>query len=147
MQAIIKPNARRLQCKDPRTVDNFIRRYEQFIIENKLLEQAELLESQSTCPLSSTLQKKYEEFDNLRCKGVALAERKCRKLRMGQVPFSPTVQLLRRAIDASTLLVKKAKATGIRFDCYWRMGSSGEKDHEWHWSSKSLFGAVEEVCL
>jgi hypothetical protein len=25
MQAIIKPNARRLQCKDPRIVDNFIR--------------------------------------------------------------------------------------------------------------------------
>jgi hypothetical protein len=36
MPAIIKHQARRLQCKDPRCVDNFIRRYKQHIIENKL---------------------------------------------------------------------------------------------------------------
>jgi hypothetical protein len=42
----------------------------------------------------------YNWLDNLQCKGVTLAEKKCRKLRTGQVAFSPTLQLARVSIHA-----------------------------------------------
>jgi hypothetical protein len=58
--------------------------------------------------LSFFQQQEYEDMDHLRCQGVMLAERKCRKLRMGQVSYSPEIQQARLSIDAWSLLRKKA---------------------------------------
>jgi hypothetical protein len=44
---------------------------------------------------------------------MAEAERKCRKLRMGQVGFSPIIQLAMRQIRAWSLLLKKKKGMKI----------------------------------
>jgi len=51
----------------------------------------------------------YEELDALRCEATALAERKCRKLRTGQVAFSPELNLSRFKIKAWLLLIDKYK--------------------------------------
>ncbi len=51
----------------------------------------------------------YEQIDLDRCNGVMIAEKKCRKLRMGQVAFSPQLQQASRTINAWMLLEKKAK--------------------------------------
>ncbi len=49
-----------------------------------------------------------EEIQSLRCKAVATAEKKCHKLRMGQVALSPQIQKAHRTIKAWSLLLKKA---------------------------------------
>jgi hypothetical protein len=90
--AIIKPISRRLKCKDPRTVDNFIRNLKQFHTKHNLLSRARKLASDTVYPCPSHVQDEYECLDDLRCTGVRLAERNCRKLRMGQVSFSPEIQ-------------------------------------------------------
>jgi hypothetical protein len=113
MPPIIRPQARRLQCKDPRCVDNYIKILEKYIDQHGLLTKAQLLQQNSTHPLSLEEQQQYEELDKLRCVGVAQAEKKCRKLRMGNVDFSPTVQLYMRAIRAWNLLIKKAKGLKV----------------------------------
>lgn len=51
----------------------------------------------------------YEEFDLLRCQATAFAESKCRKLRTGQVAFSPELAVVRQQIQAWQLLAKKKK--------------------------------------
>jgi len=51
----------------------------------------------------------YEELDLLRCETTSFAERHCRKLRTGQVAFSPELNLCRLKIIALSLLISKAK--------------------------------------
>ncbi len=113
MAPIVKPQARRLQCKDPRLVANFIRKYEEFIKKHKLLDRALALEANGTYPPTIDLQQEYQEIDQLWYKGVEEAERKCRKLRMGNVGFSPVIQLAMRQIRACSLLVKKKKGLKV----------------------------------
>jgi hypothetical protein len=51
----------------------------------------------------------YEDRDLIRCQATAFAESKCRKLRTGQVAFSPELNEARIKIIAWLLLVSKAK--------------------------------------
>jgi hypothetical protein len=59
------------------------------------------------------LQKEYKAIDNLRMAAVTHAEHKCRKLRMGQVFFSPILATARLLIKIWSLLEKKAKGVKI----------------------------------
>ncbi len=51
----------------------------------------------------------YEILDNLRCEATTFAEKHCRKLRTGQVAFSPELSLSRLNIKAWLLLIAKVK--------------------------------------
>jgi hypothetical protein len=106
---IITKRARRLHCKDPRIVDNYVRSYRKYILKNNLPGKVRRLKDKASYPLSEADQRYFEDLDDLRCKGVQQAEKKCRKLRMGQVPFSPQLQQASRIIDVWVLIRKKAK--------------------------------------
>jgi len=84
---IVKPSMRRLQCRDPRSVDNFLRSYKKFAQEHHLLERAKELEKKSSFPMSPADHLEYEELDKLHCSGVERAERHCRKLKAGIFSF------------------------------------------------------------
>jgi hypothetical protein len=113
MPLIIKPSARRLHCKDPRLIANYVRIYKDFISKNRLLSKVRKLKDKSAYPLSSCDQHTYEELDSLKCKGVALAKKKCRKLRMGQVAYSPQFHQASCQINAWILLRNKVKGMKI----------------------------------
>jgi Reverse transcriptase (RNA-dependent DNA polymerase) len=113
MPAIIKPVTRRLHCKDPRIVTNFTKRYETLAKRYKLRERVEALDSIATYPLALEHQYEYETLDKLRCEITASAEKRCRKLRMGQVAFSPQLQKACRCIKAWSLLQKKQKGMKV----------------------------------
>lgn len=100
MPEIIRPKMRRLQCNDPRCVDNYIKTYKGIIRDQNLLQRARHLENMASYPLSATAQALYEELDVLRCRAAALAEKSCRELRAGQVAFSPTIKALMNQIKA-----------------------------------------------
>lgn len=51
----------------------------------------------------------FEELDRLRCEGVQQAEHHCRKLKAGQVAFSPPLKLCMNQIKAWSLLQKRSK--------------------------------------
>jgi len=61
----------------------------------------------------SQLIEEYEELDSIRCQVTASAEAKCRKLRTGQVAFSPELNEARSIIKAWSLLVNKAKGQKV----------------------------------
>ncbi len=71
------------------------------------------LEAARTYPKPSDLAKVYEDLDILRCQSVAKAERSCRKLKVGQVAFSPEVKLLMDQIKAYSLLKERAEGRKV----------------------------------
>ena len=57
----------------------------------------------------SEIIQEYEALDTLRCEAAEFAERHCRKLRTGQVAFSPELNSCRLRIQAWLLLITPAK--------------------------------------
>lgn len=105
--------ARRLHCKDPRLVENFIKLYHQFADPLQLFERVNQLDLHAkTLPRSQVIAE-YEELDLLQCQATAFAEAKCRKLRTGQVAFSPEINEARSLIRAWSLLVNKSKGRKV----------------------------------
>jgi hypothetical protein len=76
-------------------------------LEHNLLERAYRIQRECTYPLAPHLQQEWEAIDVLRRKGVLLADRKCRKLNMGAVPWSPDVQWAREQVEIWGLILKK----------------------------------------
>jgi hypothetical protein len=113
MPPIVRPHMQRLHCKDPCLVDNFNRRLHQLYIKHNMLQIVIALEQEAIFPLSAYQASKYEALDSLRCKCVAEAEKKCRKLRVGQVAFSPQLQQVRRNIAVWRLLSRKKKGLKV----------------------------------
>ncbi len=79
---------------------NFTRLYKKFLLKHNLPIKIKRLKQRTTYPITALDKFTYEEVDTLRCQGVALSERKCRKLQMGQIAFSPQLQEASRKIYA-----------------------------------------------
>ena len=117
--------ARRLKCEDPRVVRAYNRAFKRFLINKGLDFDAHKLADRIQRPLSSHNQVEYERIDGLRIQGIVYAEKKCRKLKMGGIPWTPELARLRSSIEvwqlvrrrirhckvgAKTILRKKRKA-------------------------------------
>lgn len=106
MPLISYPRTWRLHCKDPRVVQNYIRKYKKLASKHDLLWKVQALSSKAVYPLPQNLQQEYESLDCIRC---TITQRKtCRKLRKGQVSFSPKLQKASLLLKAYTLLKKKS---------------------------------------
>lgn len=64
MPAIVRPPARRLQTKDPRSVKNFIFHYKNLMQDNDIPKKVQLLEDHLQYPLPRHLQQEYKTLDN-----------------------------------------------------------------------------------
>jgi Reverse transcriptase (RNA-dependent DNA polymerase) len=82
------PKARRLQCCNPKLVQKFNYIRLKHHLENKLEDKKQIIENLLTRQVSTA----DEELDQLRVEGILLAERKCRHLKMGHVPWSPELK-------------------------------------------------------
>jgi hypothetical protein len=100
MPPLCKRQPRRLHCKDPRLVENFINLYHQFARPLNLFHRIQELEKKAAFMSKSEIINEYEELDSLRCEATAFAEKNCRKLRTGQVAFSPELNESRLKIKA-----------------------------------------------
>jgi hypothetical protein len=109
MPPISKRQPRRLHCKDPRLVQNYIKLFHQYAGPLKLAQQVRELEKKAPFMTKTELISEYESLDKIRCETVAFAERHCRKLRRGQVAFSPELNDSRLRIKAWILLIKSKK--------------------------------------
>ena len=108
-----RPIARRLTCKHPIIRDRFIAAYEAFIVQHKLHEKTHALLARASYPLSEYDQRMFEWIDQMRLIGIQQAEKRCRKLRMGDVVFSPSVMKWWKSIETWKLLIKKAQGKRV----------------------------------
>ena len=103
---IPRPFARRLHCSDPRLVHKFNRRYKEICTKEDVFRRTELLFEQAKSGMTDALKEEYEELDRIKLYGCLQAERECRKLKMGEVPWSPTFAKARQKRSFLVKLVK-----------------------------------------
>jgi hypothetical protein len=113
MPMLNTPITRRLHCRDPRIVKNFVSMYEKLEKQHKLRETVEALDKLARYPSSPFLEFQYETLDAIRCEIMSAAEKRCRTLKKGQVACSPISQEASRRIAALALLVKKKKGVKV----------------------------------
>jgi hypothetical protein len=85
-----KPQARRLQCRDPKLIKKFNKERLKHANTNGF--QQKQLTIQNPVKKGETIQQwkhQQEELDNLRHEGIIKAEKRFRKLKMGNTPWSP----------------------------------------------------------
>ena len=107
MNDIIHPAARRLKLEDPRVVKKYQDTLHQLFSDHKVYEKLAKLVAESTFPLPVEQQKQYEKIDLIRMHCMSLAEKKCRRLHMGNIPFSAAYARSRDEIDLWTALKKR----------------------------------------
>ena len=91
MLKVARPVARRLNGNIKATKEKYNSDLEGYVAEHKLLTRAEALYVHSGFPLSPEQIDCMNKLDDERKQMMMAAEKKCRKLRMGGVEFSPTV--------------------------------------------------------
>ena len=88
-----KPAARRLKCNDPRTTIRFNEiRITEFNREQGPALLAKL-KNPNTYNTFREWEDDFEKLDLIRVKNILTADKKCRKLKMGNVPWSPSIQI------------------------------------------------------
>jgi hypothetical protein len=108
----IPPRARRLHLQDPRVVHRYTSFLDKYERQHHLLERAQRL-SDRTEYWNEWDTVEYNEIDNLRSDGMLLAERQCRKLRMGEIPFSPEYSKLAQTVLFWRLVLKKQSGGSV----------------------------------
>jgi hypothetical protein len=103
------PKTWHLHCRDPWIVNNYVRKFEKLAKQHHLLEKVKNLDAVVHYPINSELIYQYETLDATQCEITIAAEQKCRKLRKGQVAFSPELQLASNKIRAYIFLIKRKK--------------------------------------
>ena len=83
------PSARRLKLQDPRVVAKYLTYLHCSMQDNDLFMKMDALHMSATSPLSQRMIDEYESIDVLVCRLMDEAERQCRKLRTGSIPWSP----------------------------------------------------------
>jgi len=106
---VCRPPARRLVCTLLATRDRYIALLTAFLEKHQFLSKLYKLYT-STDPRSPHLHSfshTYEHLDHIRIEGMRYAEKRCRRLRMGLLAYSPTLMLLRHRQTLWSLVCKK----------------------------------------
>ena len=104
----VRLNARRLKTSDPRVVSKWQQVYSSYLEEHKLPQwQFKLEASIRGTTLTNIQMEEYNRIIALRTTGIQRAKRKCRKLKMGNVPFSLILEVDREKIGLWTAVCKK----------------------------------------
>jgi hypothetical protein len=88
-------------------VNKFIMAYQEWIEQHGLAKRAFLMQTRSTYPLSQEHAAEYEWIDRMKIKGLHYADCWCRKLPMGEVSWSPQLQVLWNRLSYWQLVYKK----------------------------------------
>ena len=106
----IKPTfaARRLKTQDPRIVARYKIHLHQLLEQQDIVGRTErLLVGVTDKPLTPEQQYDFEQIDKYKTLAMKLAEKHCRKLKMGEIPWTPELQRVRNRIEYLTLSMRR----------------------------------------
>ena len=112
----LKPTyaARRLKTQDPRIVARYKKRLNEELERHHILYRTELLiASIKDNELTPNQIKEYETIDKIKVLAMKIAEKECRKLKMGEVAWTPEIQKYRRRIEYLTLSLRRKKGRKV----------------------------------
>ena len=105
---IHRQQARRLISSNTRVVNKFNSIFQAQLDHNHVCERIERLRLQSYLPFTAAHAEEYEKLDRLQVHAFNHANKRCRKLRMGEVAFAPEeIQLEGRKAHLCTLILRK----------------------------------------
>ena len=111
LHRISRPTGRRLQCQKEDTKRRYLNVLESFCRRHRILHK---LHQVVTNPGDqSTIQTKLDSIDNLLGKGMRHAEKRCRHLFTGEVPFSPEVAAAGNLVRLWSLVVRYRQGRNI----------------------------------
>ena len=114
MGKVTPPSARRLTLDNPRVTKKWVNIYKEFLLEHNLFERIFYIQNEiSTNEWRPELAIEYERIRQLRLQGIKLADSKCRKLNMGEVPWSMTLQAARDTIELWSNMVSRKRGTKV----------------------------------
>jgi hypothetical protein len=88
-----RPKARRLKTDDPKVVNSFLHIRNKMMLQDNMMERIQALNKEIIDnTMSNSQQQELESLDKLRVAHILQADKKCRKLKMGDVPWSPQLQ-------------------------------------------------------
>ena len=97
-EPVQKYKARRLKSNNPNVIKKYNFELEKQLEERNLYSRTAKLYKTFQSPLTLSQQKEYNNIDKQREEAMCKAEKKCRKLHMGAVPWSPAIQEVRTKI-------------------------------------------------
>lgn len=105
---IHRQQARRLISSNTKVCDRFNALFQCQLDRNHVCERIERLRRLSHLPFTATQAKEYEVLDKLQVDAFAYANKRCRKLRMGETHYSPKeIQIEGRRAHLCTLILRK----------------------------------------
>ena len=114
--------ARRLKLNDPRVVQRYISVLHRFLVQRNAYSRVQELRKRATFPLTPSQQAEYEDLDRTREEGMKIAEKKCRKFKMGGRKWSPVLQAARDTIKLWTMVRRKLKKCKVSVRTIIRLG-------------------------
>ena len=114
MEKVQPASIRRLKLHDPRVVKRWIEAYKAYLNEHDLPNRIYAIQiAIEKGQWNEQRQKEYEDIRLLRRQGIDIADSKCRKLRMGEVPWSMTLQSARDEIELWTAVVSRKRGNKV----------------------------------
>jgi hypothetical protein len=107
MQDIVKPQARRLKCTDPRIVNRYNEALDNECKERNLYERANALKAKVPDEWNAETEQEWEDIDDDIREATTIAEKTCRKLKMGEIQWTPELAQIRLDIKVIGLMIKK----------------------------------------
>ena len=108
-----KMSARRLKALDPRVVKKYNKLLKQFFRKFSLADQLILLQERITRPINDDDASTFERLDAIRIRGMMYAEKRCRKIKMGGVPWTPELTQIRLGIEVWSLVISRLKGCSV----------------------------------
>lgn len=120
--------ARRFQTSDPSAKAKFITNYSRIIRANDLHKRASELRKASKGNWSPEYAEEYESLDRIKVEAMLASERKCKRLRVGKVPFSPEVQSVRNEIRLWQVVLSRKKGSRVSTRYISKLERKAKKD-------------------
>ena len=113
MSNLNNPVARRLKSHIPKVRMKFNHDYKIFIRKQHLEERLYTLQTRLTLPISDNDAVEYEKILNIRTAAIAYADKRCRRIFMGEIPFSAELKLAMTRLELWKAVY--TKKTGAKF--------------------------------
>ena len=113
MPPIINPVSRRLKSNIPSVRNKFNSEYKCFIRRFHLEEKLYHLQNRLTLPITPEAAKEYEKILDIRSQAIAYADKRCRRIFLGAVPFSANLKQASKQLELWKAV--KTKKSGAKY--------------------------------
>ena len=96
-----------------RIVRNYLKKLRKLLDTRSISERVEKLYNEQHQPLTPAQIQEYERIDSFITECCLTAEKRCRKVRVGNIPFSPIVDTAAKTIYLWSLILSKMRGTKV----------------------------------